>query len=733
MKDPKGSITVMLILVLCSVLMVTTLLVEVARVRIAEGQVKRAVDTAIFSALADYDQDIKDSYGLFYRYGAEGIEEEIQLTIEKNLLISDGSSAWQPYEYKVESVNVRVLFPMSDQESIRHQIVEYMKYRAPKTLLGDAAEKLSLFFSMQATASVMKADLSVDRKIKRMAEAIQELKEAITAVSGYSDVELSNFNDRSTEVLEKAEDIKSLQIKINRLRERGADIGAEDRRTLSSLEEQMGFARGEMLEAGEKMVKEIRKVVESNRQALEICRKLRRLGPETEQAIKESENVMEKEKNSVTRIRTDLDKKYADYRQYCDIKKLSSVESALEGNIRLLEPKIELLQKVMSGKVHNGPPAVFKTRGYQAVSFIHDSFADSPEQPQGQPVNLTPEALRKLATVVQRYRDDIRRTITTKDKGPIHNCPGNRFEDLAGDAAVQGDDPYEQGAGFLDLNYELVGGDVDGDSFIEAVGNGTLQVSRDIYESLLVNEYIIETFNNRESGGKDKRVLEETEVEYILIGSNVPGINAVASQMEIVAWRTVFNAVSFGYYCPEISRAIDGAAVSLNALSGVPYPVWKGVLTGMLSLIESLTDTKRMLCSDAVPLFKYRIDDVSIMRELQDLTSELGINTSLSGERGKDLPAKNLEVNYKDHLRSMLMYRSLLGQNDKTLRRIQDIIYTNILSTRGEYDPDKHTNFIEVDARVSMKSFFPNVGAVNTHLGGIPMRHFFNVECGRGY
>lgn len=744
MKFHRGSITVMLILVLCAIIMTTTLVVEVARIRLAEGQAKRAVDTAIFSALAAYDQDTKDSYGLFYRYGADGLEEEIRLAVEKNLLVNDGSAAWQPYEYEVEAVDVRVLFPLNDQESTKHQILEYMKYRAPKALIGESVEKLSVFFCMQSTATVMKADLSVDRRIRELAEMIQELKNQAARISSYSDADLNTFNGRATKVLEKAGYIKALEARLERLRQRGEDTSEEDREKMVSLQEQIDVARTDMLEAGDAILKEIGPVLEANRQALEICKALKRLGPETEQAIRESEEAMGKNKHMVQGIRDDLNKKYADCRQFCELKNLRSIESDLEGNLSLLEPKTVMLRDVLSGKADGGRSSVFETRGYKEVAFAHDSFSGSPEPPSGTAVHVTPEALRRLVAVARRYRDDIQRAATTQDEGPIQNCPGNTFDEVSEEAAPSSDDAYEQANDSLCATYDRVGRDVDADSFIEAVAEGTLKVSRDMYEALLVNEYVLETFNNREAGGRDKHVLNETEVEYVLIGSEEPGINAAASQLEIIAWRTVFNTVSFGCYCPEISRSIDSAAVGLNALTGVPYPVWKGALTGMLALIESVADTKRMLCSKTIPLFKFRAEDVTVMRELQELASELGIKRSTDDgsaekEKGvsvngkKDIPEKNMEVNYKDHLRSMLMYRSLLGQDAKTLQRIQDLIYTNILHTRGEYDPKKHFNFIEVDARFSIKSFFPNISAVNSRFDGIPMRHILNVECGRGY
>lgn len=114
---------------------------------------------------------------------------------------------------------------------------------------------------------------------------------------------------------------------------------------------------------------------------------------------------------------------------------------------------------------------------------------------------------------------------------------------------------------------------------------------------------------------------------------------------------------------------IDSAAVGLNGLTGIPYPVWKGVLTGLMALIDGYADTKRLVEAESVMLLKYRLADTSLAMEFQELLSDAGTDpaeappeapSSGSPEKaGFKETGKNLTVDYEDHLRAMLLYRAL--------------------------------------------------------------------------
>lgn len=736
MKAQKGSITVMLILVLCAIVMAVTLVVEVARIKIAEGQAKRAVDTALFSALSSFDQDLKDEYGLFFRYGTQGLDAEIEDAVEKTLLINGGSDGWQPYGFQLKAMEIRVLFPLNDKKAIEHQIVEYMKYRGPAELAGEVVEKLGAFFSMQSTAKVMKADMTVDKKIKRLAEQIQALQTALRYVNAYSDAKLASFNGYAKRIAETAMQIETLE-------NEAAILDSEvDREEIASIRNRIRALRETMNDAGQSLLEEITPVLAANETALGICKELKRLGPEIEAALNQSEALLDSEKHVSPEIRESLKQKYEACRKYCGAAFLNDMEQDLEENAGILKPKVELLKELMAGGTSGYHPPVFSRGGYKTIPFTPPQYPGSPQGSETAEMNLTPAVIKRLAGTVRAYIDSIKTSVWVEDEKNVLSCPGNSFSaEKESNVRVEGDD-YDSANEGLASAYDAVGQPVDSGDFLDAVTAGGLNASDALYDSLLVNEYVLCTFNNRADQHRESHALKQTEVEYVLIGSESPQVNASISQLEIIAWRTVFNAVSFSCYCPEISKKIDGAAMALNALTGVPYPVWKGVITGLLSFIESYADTKRMIAGEAIPMFKFRLGDTSLVRECKELIAELGITGSESdaesqgsanGNEPKGQFSHELTVDYKDHLRAMLLYRSMLGQGDTVLSRIQDLVYTNVKSVRGVYDPKKHFNFIEADAVFTIKSFFPNLSGIKAQFNGIPMGHTIRVESGRGY
>lgn len=751
MKAHKGSITVMLLLVLCAIIMAVTLVVEVARIKIAEGQAKRAVDTAIFSALSSYDQDTKDEYGLFYRYGTEGLDAEIKDAVEKTLLVDDGSKAWRPYEYQIQAMNVRILFPLNDKESIKHQILEYMKYRGPTALVGDVAKKMSNFFSMKSTAQVMKADLKVDKKVKKLADKINELNEIMVVVKGYNDSKLGYSNTYAKQMAEAALAIEHLKDSLVDIDYSEDPPNAEDIANNDRIHEQIADKREEIDRIGTAVLAELNPVLEANQKALRLCKEMAGLSKEIDAAIQESEGVLEKEKQADPDVGQSLKDKYADYKKYTNASYLRTMEENLQKNIDLLQPKVDGAKEIMNGGPGYPRSPIYETLGYVSDFETPAAFPGGGNLPDGPKVDFNAALLGKLIGKVKGYVNGMKDSVVIEDNGPILTIPGNPSNSSVDNPTCNAGGDYEGANDTLSSTYDSLGADVDTTSAFEALAQGTLAVAGDTYNTLLINEYVLGTFNNRER--KDnvdypihkKRSMKETEVEYVLVGSDDPKINAAVSQLEIIGWRTVFNAVSFSFYCPQVKTLIDSSSVAMNAATGVPYPIWKGVITGLLSFVESFLDTRNMLIGEEVPMFKFKVTDITFVKDFEDLASEL---SSVGGGQTDEQPLdkkespkavktkaerKNLMVGYKDHLRAMLFYRSTWDQGNTTLSRIQNLVFTNIKETRGEYDPTKHFNFIEVDAQFTIKSFFPNLSGIKAQVDGIPVRHTITVECGRGY
>lgn len=754
MRNNKGSVTVMLLLVLCALVMAVTLVVEVARLRIAENQAKRAVDAALFSALSSYDQDTKDDYGLFFRYGAQGMEGEIKETVEKSLRIGDESKAWDPYGFTIEKITIRAMFPLNDKDAFKHQIVEYMKYRGPLTLLGETLDKLKAFLNIQSTARVMKADLAVDQALKDTIMEIEFLKKQMAIINGYSDEKLQSLCREAKGWARSFEAIEDLEYDIDMLNERLEMTGFSDSAAvmaaLQDKYEALESLRQEIRSSAGARYDELSPVVTAHLNAVNSVDRLTGLSGTVDQAIQRAKTTMQEEDEVIDDVRRDLEKKYESLGTYVDVDQLKQLKQQLTGNQRVIEPQLKALRKIKDRiEAPSDYPGVFSASGYSTCTF------DPPVYPGPSIPQISGEApdwdmVEKLLAELKGLKEDLAKLVDTDDtdKGPVTQCPGGRsVNTMPAEASANAGDPYDQANGTVLEAYDRIGsGDGRGNILAKDLAGGALNTSAAMAEALIINEYVLATFNHRlEVGTHSKHVLSETEVEYVLIGNKAPSVNAALAQTEMVAWRTAFNAVSFAVYCSEVRNIIDQASIALNGATGIPYPLWKGTLTGILAMLEACADMMQLYDGNSIPMVKYTTSELSSVKLLKDIAGRIGLEmgqdpskstaADSSGDQatGKAPVKLNLLVDYEDHLRAMLMYRVLLGQGDTILYRCQDLVYTNILAQRGTYDPSKHFSFIEADVQFTIKSFFPNLSGIRLRTSGIPFSHTLTVESGRGY
>ncbi len=738
MTGRRGSVTILLLLVLCSSVLAAAVVVEAARVHIARKQAQRSADTAAFSALAAYDQDLKDGYGLFYRYDDGSLEKEVRQEMERTLLMTGESAGWRPYDYRMVSLRVQGLYPFTDPQSLRQQILEHMKYRGPMVLAGETVEKLGLFLRVQETARVMEADLSADRLVMRFSQLIQELRALLPVVNGLEDSRLAYYDGFGAKAAEKAYAIRLAEERIRRL------DPVTDSEEIAYQEGLLTADRSQVQETVRWLTGALRPVLEANRAALRLIGELIRIRPQAEAAISRAEDLLAKEGHVVEEVDASLREKYGQYRAYLKTGLLEQQAEILRKNVRLLEERIGVLEGLAAGGAAGYRPSVFDTAGYRPLDFQPPQFPGGGERLEGSGPAVTPELIRRLSGRAKACLESLKRSVIVADQGPVAACPGSGSAPASGDEAPafrEGD--FESAGEDLGALYGSIGEPAEGGSLIEGIRGGALDVPAAVYESLLINEYVLATFNSRSDGGRPKHALGETEVEYILIGSTSPQTNATLSQLEILAWRTAFNAVSFGYYCLEAVRMIDSAALGLNGLTGIPYPVWKGVLTGLMAVIDGYADTKRLVEAESVMLLKYRLGDTSLAMELQELLTDAG---AAPADEAPEAPAaqppektgfkeagRDLTVDYEDHLRAMLLYRALSGGESRTLGRIQDLVYMNLSQSREAYDPGRHINSVSVEAVFGIKSFFSALGGIRADLGGLPLRQQISVEAVRGY
>lgn len=180
----KGAVSVFLVLILVPCLLVTSLFVDLSRVKLSKSQASSSADLALNSLMTNYDADLNEWYGLvsscqnideFYEISADYFLRMLSsqdLSTDEVMLLSDYYAAAtqngaiydslqeffgyddEPTKKAADLIAVDVQTDSKDIVSaveganmanatmIKNQLIEFLKYRAPKELAEELIERI---------------------------------------------------------------------------------------------------------------------------------------------------------------------------------------------------------------------------------------------------------------------------------------------------------------------------------------------------------------------------------------------------------------------------------------------------------------------------------------------------------------------------------------------------------------------------------------------------------------
>ncbi len=177
LEKTKGAISIFLAIILVAMIMLTGVLVDGARISTGKSQAQSALNTALMSELAVYDKTLKEEYGLFalYENDPEKLGSMVLDSLNKMLMTKEEKEklGWKMldlYGYQVESIEITPMYSLAENEVIRDQIVEYMKYRAPKQLAEEFLEKIFSISKVGRQSAIIKLSLNFEKDLTKMHE-----------------------------------------------------------------------------------------------------------------------------------------------------------------------------------------------------------------------------------------------------------------------------------------------------------------------------------------------------------------------------------------------------------------------------------------------------------------------------------------------------------------------------------------------------------------------------------
>lgn len=199
MRLRSGQITVFLSIIFLAIVLLAGVLVDASRISAGEAVVKKAVNSAARSVLAKYGSKLKDNYGIFALPAKQEdiLNNEVMNYIAGNLSMQTSgyrNKGLDLYGFRIEEINVTPVFNLSENKVFRQQVLEYMKYRAPKEIVEGFLDRLAVVKEMGKISGAYRKKVEIDSIIGKMDKVQQRLKKDIDGSGAAKEKFINGFN-----------------------------------------------------------------------------------------------------------------------------------------------------------------------------------------------------------------------------------------------------------------------------------------------------------------------------------------------------------------------------------------------------------------------------------------------------------------------------------------------------------------------------------------------------------
>lgn len=195
-KASRGIITVFVTLIMVPVVAFTGTMVDVARLKLYSSQAAMAADTYAEMALSEYDNLLKELYGLFAvtqnEDGLQAIEDYAKYINYSFNPSGDGvvTEGFMPYQSAAVNVSYAVLenSALSETNILMTQISEFMKFRVVQSVLEQTGviDSLNKFEDMSSDMEVVEARNNITAESATTLTMIEEYYKVLVCIEAYA-------------------------------------------------------------------------------------------------------------------------------------------------------------------------------------------------------------------------------------------------------------------------------------------------------------------------------------------------------------------------------------------------------------------------------------------------------------------------------------------------------------------------------------------------------------------
>lgn len=591
--DDKGAVSIYLIIITLLLFFFNAVLIDFARVIIAERQTEEAANTALRSTMSSYHSGLQDK-GLFGFDGDQVAADAIFQEVFAENLKNGDEDAFNLIGLKAIEGEVLTeldsTWSLANKKILEYQILEEMKYKAPVEI-GESLLKdfLSIASVVEQGSNFSEVAQEVNGKAKTREENLENaeklIKEAedhlndikakinneekgnyeypevkkIADIRKYIPVEYQEYLNRKAEEEEAEDDDSS-----DEDNEEGEDSSEEEEEeeSFEDMKKDAEKFEANALELTEELINKVTLADDKLREALELIEEAQKLNEEIEEKVNdaESSNPNYEDAKSISEQETgadsdSLNETLEDYVMddefFTDL--IGSVDAAIykidSENIRTdtLLPKLErdFIKGIENKFTNNFRRHVEKTQEYYKDVMLHIEKsleilgedraeyledADKIEEKESESDDDRDETEEQM----EDFEEMVNQGNKIAEDNAIYQALKDKANDYGEAIEVNGeefavDDKDETAENSMNFI----------DIIFNSIGDALVNARDEIY----VNEYILLRFNSHDHSEDkvDPYLYKNNQVEYMIYGLPVSGANYLAALSEIFAVRFAIN------------------------------------------------------------------------------------------------------------------------------------------------------------------------------------------------
>lgn len=319
---PNGAVSIFLCIVMSVIIAFVGIMVDASRIRLGKNMVHTAVDDSIDAVLAGYEKNLKELYGIFTIANAnedmlmQRYEKYLSNTLLTQLGIDEtsvGKDAYASlmhtltkgtaynqmpflnfYDFEIEHLEVEPVESVVETKIFKDQILDHMKYRAPRVWITGFLENINALRGVQKQTDIIKDKMNFDKKADAIRKKLLQLSDKVKSLNEKLII-IKNSNAEIKTIIENAPkriNHEKYAIPLNKKKEKAYDAYKD-----SGVRNEDGS-----MEYDEKKKKAYLKIKEEFDKNVEIIKKTRTLENDAKRNLSNASKAYVKQYEAVKKL-----------------------------------------------------------------------------------------------------------------------------------------------------------------------------------------------------------------------------------------------------------------------------------------------------------------------------------------------------------------------------------------------------------------------------------------------